>query len=63
MSRDPDTLIGTTMAAGGSVGLTIQWATQFASLAAALINIALALAGGYLLYLRIRRARRDLRDE
>jgi hypothetical protein len=61
--RDPDTLIGSAAAGFGTGGLTLQWATDFGSLALIAINLVLAMAGGYLLLLRIIKAHRDIRDD
>lgn len=55
-----DTVVGYGATAGGSLGLTVQWLTDFGSLAVILLNILLALGGLYLLYLRAAKARRDL---
>ena len=47
------------MTAAGGLGLTVQIVTQFASLAAVLLNVVLAAGGLYLLWLRIQKAKRD----
>ena len=62
-ARDPDTLIGWTAAGFGTGGLTLQWMTDFGSLALIAINLVLALGGGYLLVLRIIKAHRDIRND
>lgn len=62
-TRDPDTLIGWAAAATGTGGLTIQWATNFGSLLVIALNIVLAVGGGYLLWLRIIKARHDNRND
>ena len=58
-----DILIGKSMAAIGASGLTLQWLTDFGSLLAVTLNILLAAGGLYLLYLRTKKARQDLRGE
>jgi hypothetical protein len=58
--KDTDTVIGAGAAIAGSTGLGIQWALDFGSLAVIAINLVLGFGGLYLLWLRIRRARRDL---
>jgi len=58
-ARDPDVLVGSAMTAAGGLGLTVQIVTQFASLAAVLLNVVLAAGGLYLLWLRIQKAKRD----
>lgn len=55
-----DTVIGGVMTTLGSVGITWQVMTGFASFVAVLLNIALAAGGIYLLRLRIKKAKRDL---
>lgn len=57
-----DAIIGTTSAAIGSGGITYQMVTQTLSVTALVVNLILAVAGGYLLWLRIRKAKRELRD-
>lgn len=59
--RPDDALVGKAATAGGSLGLTIQWLTDFGSLIVIALNIVLALGGLYLLYLRTLKARRELR--
>jgi len=58
--KDTDTVIGAGAALAGSTGLGVQWALDFGSLAVIAINLILGFGGLYLLWLRIRRARRDL---
>ena len=58
--KDTDAVIGAGAALAGSTGLGIQWALNFGSLAVIAINLILGFGGLYLLWLRIRRARRDL---
>ena len=59
--RDPDSFIGTAAALSGTTGLTIQWATNFGSLAVILLNCVLALAGLALVSIKIAKARRELK--
>lgn len=54
-----DKTIGGLATAAGGLGLTIQWFTNFGSLILIVLNIALAAGGLYLLWLRIKRARKD----
>lgn len=60
--KDPDVVVGATMTAAGSAGLTAQWALDFGSLLVIVVNLCLGIGGMYLLALRIRKARRDLND-
>lgn len=60
--KDPDILIGGGMVVGGGSGLTLQFATQVASLTVIALNAVIALGGLYLLWLRIKRARKDAGD-
>lgn len=53
---DNDAAVGAAMTVGGSLGLTIQFVTQFASMSAAVLNVVLAIGGLYLLWLKIRRS-------
>lgn len=54
-----DKAIGVTAAVAGSAGITVQWLTGFGNLILIGLNIVLAVGGLYLLWLRIRRARRE----
>ncbi len=60
VAKEADTVIGAGAALAGSAGLGVQWALNFGSLAVIAINLILGFGGLYLLWLRIRRARRDL---
>jgi ABC-type enterobactin transport system permease subunit len=60
MSRDPDILIGVSAAAGGSAGMTINLLADTLSLAVLGVNLVVALGGGYLLWLRIKKARKEI---
>ena len=51
-----DTVVGLTATGLGTGGLTVQVATQYASLAVIFLNILLALGGLYLLWPRIKKA-------
>ena len=57
MSRDPDIAIGATAAAGGSAGMTMHLLAGTLSLLVLGVNLVVALGGGYLLWLRIKKAR------
>ena len=59
--KDADLLVGTGATVAGSAGLGIQWAVDFGSLAVIIINFILGVGGLYLLWLRVQRAKRDLR--
>ncbi|MEK9752561.1 MAG: hypothetical protein VW338_05030 [Rhodospirillaceae bacterium] len=59
MTRHLDTIAGAAATVAGSVGLTVQMVTEFASLVVVGLNILLAMGGLYLLWLRIKKARRD----
>lgn len=61
IDKNHDTLVGYSATAAGSAGLVAQWLTEFGSALVIGINILLALGGLYLLYLRIAKARRELR--
>lgn len=61
--RDPDSAVGWIAAAGGTTGLTVQWLTDFGSLALIVANLLLAVGGLYLLILRIIKAHRDIRND
>jgi len=60
MSRDPDIAIGSIAAAGGSAGMTMHLLADTLSLAVLSVNLIVALGGGYLLWLRIRKARKEI---
>ncbi len=60
IERNHDAVVGYGATAGGSLGLTVQWLTDFGSLAVIVLNLLLALGGLYLLFLRTVKARRDL---
>ena len=60
MSRDPDIAIGATAAAGGSAGMTIHLLADTLSLLVLGVNLVVALGGAYLLWLRIRKARKEI---
>ena len=60
MSRDPDIAIGATAAAGGSAGMTIHLLADTLSLLVLGVNLVVALGGAYLLWLRIKRARKEI---
>ena len=60
--KDIDTWIGSTMIAGGSTGITLQVVMNYVSYGVVGANLLLALGGGYLLFLRIKRARQALKD-
>ena len=60
MNRDPDILIGVSAAAGGSAGMTIHLLADTLSLAVLGVNLVVALGGGYLLWLRIKKARKEI---
>lgn len=62
IDKNQDTLVGYGATAAGSAGLIAQWLTEFGSALVIGINLLLALGGLYLLYLRIVKARRDLRQ-
>ncbi len=62
MTRDLDTWVGIGTVAAGSTGLTVQVLLDYASVLVVGVNLALAIGGLYLLHLRIRRARRALRE-
>lgn len=57
-SHAADIVIGATMTAIGGVGATVQIITQFGNLLVMGLNVLLAIGGLYLLYLRIRKARK-----
>lgn len=57
-----DKTLGSVLAAGGSVGLTLQWITGFGNVILIFLNVVLALGGIYLLVLRIRNAHRKSRE-
>ncbi len=59
MSYDSDIVVGGLAAAGGATGITFQVITNFANLTILVINLLVALGGLYLLWLRIRRQRRE----
>ena len=56
--RDLDTIFGISAISLGSTGLTLQIVLEVTSIVVVGVNLVLALGGCYLLYLRIRRARR-----
>jgi len=60
LHRTIDAAVGSGSIGIGSAGLTLQFMQNTMSLTLMVVNIALALGGMYLLYLRIRKARRDL---
>jgi len=60
MSRDPDIAIGSIAAAGGSAGMTMHLLADTLSLLVLSVNLIVALGGGYLLWLRIRKARKEI---
>jgi hypothetical protein len=60
MNRDPDIVIGSIAAAGGSAGMTINLLADTLSLAVLGVNLVVALGGGYLLWLRIKKARKEI---
>ena len=60
MSRDPDIAIGSIAAAGGSAGMTMHLLADTLSLAVLSVNLIVALGGAYLLWLRIRKARKEI---
>lgn len=55
-----DTVIGAGAFVGGSTGLTVQVLTSYGSLLILAVNGVLAIGGLYLLWLRIKKARREL---
>lgn len=57
-----DAILGSAMTALGSGGATYQLLSNVANLTVVILNIILALGGLYLLYLRIRKARRENRE-
>lgn len=57
-----DKALGTGLAVVGSAGLTLQWWSGFGSAVLIAINILLAFGGFYLLILRIRRAKQEIRE-
>jgi hypothetical protein len=59
VTKDPDAVAGGVLAAAGATGLSIQAITQGLNLAVVCINLLLGLGGLYLLFVRIRRARRQ----
>lgn len=58
-----DKTLGIVLAAGGGTGLTIQWLTNFGNVILIALNVILAIGGIYLLFLRIRRAHRQMRQD
>lgn len=54
-----DKALAVALTGGGASGLTVQWLTGFSNLVLIGLNIALAAGGLYLLWLRIRRLRRE----
>jgi len=60
--KDPDAIIGSTMAAAGSAGLTTQIVLDFGNLAATGLNIALAIGGLVLVFYRIQNQRAIKKD-
>ena len=60
--NDMDTWVGTGMIAAGSTGLTIQVVMSYVSFGVIGANLLLALGGGYLLWLRIKKAKESLKQ-
>jgi hypothetical protein len=60
MNRDPDIAIGSIAAVGGSAGMTMHLLADTLSLAVLGVNLLVALGGGYLLWLRIKKARKEI---
>lgn len=54
LKTHPDQILGTAAAVAGSTGATIQWVTDFSNIALIAINLVVAVAGGVLVYNRIR---------
>lgn len=58
-----DKVVGGTATLLGSAGITVQWWVGVGDLVLMGMNILLAIGGLHLLYLRVRRARRDMKDK
>lgn len=63
LSRDPDALVGASVATGGAAGLTLQTVMQWGSALALFLNIVAILAGLGLTYLRLKKAQRESKEE
>lgn len=62
MSKDPDAVVGAAVAAGGAAGISLQAINQGLNTLAVCINILAGLLGLYVVWARVRRARRLNKD-
>lgn len=58
MTKDPDAIVGVAAAAVGTTGISLQAINQGLNTVAVVINIIIGLAGLYVVWPRVRRARR-----